>query len=63
LIANCCNVKRQYYDTVFMDVTLPSIYETARHHIPYNVVSTGEETEVIWGLVCKLDLFCFTSHM
>jgi len=56
-------VKRQYYDTVFMDVTLPSIYETARHHIPYNVVSTGEETEVIWGLVCKLDLFCFTSHM
>jgi len=45
-----------------MDMTLPSIYETARHHMPYKVVSLGEETEVIFGLVSELDFFCFTSH-
>jgi hypothetical protein len=46
-----------------MGVTLSSIYEAARHHMPYKVVSICEETEVIWGLVGKLDFFCFTSHM
>jgi len=46
-----------------MDMTLPSIFETARHHMPYNVVSLGEETEVILGLAGELDFFCFASHM
>ena len=46
-----------------MDVTLSSIYETARLHTSCKVVSLGEEAEVLWGLVGKMDLFCFTSHM